>query len=202
MESTYWTEQLSEETRELILSHEKFAAGFETKELSTQDEYDSLASGLKDVKGRMKEIKFHKENQCLPFKKALDNLKEFFDRPLKRLSEIEKMAKEAIANYEKKKVAEAIAEDIKIKGQKITVSDYVEFHKEPIEKPKGIATLTKYKTEVIDKNLFLTWCIQQKKLEYININESLLNKEAQATKGQRQWPGITINTKKEVRVTA
>jgi len=61
----------------------------------------------------------------------------------------------------------------------------------------GLSLVDNWKAEVIDKKRFLAWAVEKEALEYILIDEKLLNKEAKATKGSRQWPGVKI-TKSQI----
>lgn len=64
---------------------------------------------------------------------------------------------------------------------------------------QGQYTVEKFTAEVKDKVEFVRWALASNMLEYLEINESLLNKESQATKGERKWPGITVSKKMEAR---
>lgn len=62
----------------------------------------------------------------------------------------------------------------------------------PVVGARGMYTVDKYTAQVEDKKAFLAWVIQSGMLEYVEVNESMLSKEAQSTKGARQWPGIKV----------
>jgi len=56
----------------------------------------------------------------------------------------------------------------------------------------GLSLIGTWSAKIIDKERFIKWAVENKALEYILIDEKLLNKEAKATKGLRTWPGINI----------
>jgi len=58
---------------------------------------------------------------------------------------------------------------------------------------KGVYGVKTYNPVVIDKKAFLRWALASDMLTYVGVNESLLKKEATATKGERKWPGVRID---------
>ena len=64
---------------------------------------------------------------------------------------------------------------------------------------QGNYGVERWTVQVKAKAEFVRWALEKGTLEYLEVNESLLNKEAQATKGARQWPGITVTKSVEAR---
>jgi hypothetical protein len=64
---------------------------------------------------------------------------------------------------------------------------------------RGTYNVEKFTAEITDPAALLKWIAENNKVEYITFNQSLLNKEAQATKGKRQWPGVKVNRTIEAR---
>lgn len=56
----------------------------------------------------------------------------------------------------------------------------------------GVYGSDKWTVEIKSKKDFIQWAIAHDSLEYVLVDEKLLTKEAQATKGVRQWPGAVI----------
>jgi len=64
---------------------------------------------------------------------------------------------------------------------------------------RGQYGVERWTAQVKDKAEFVRWALGSSMLEYLTVNESLLNKEAQATKGARQWPGVAVTKSVEAR---
>jgi len=90
----------------------------------------------------------------------------------------------------KKKQAEAAAAKAEVK-ESVASTVVAPVFASKSEK-KGIYTVDIYTAKVMDKSKFIQWVLSSNMLEYLTVNESLLNKEARATKGERQWPGVEI----------
>jgi hypothetical protein len=65
---------------------------------------------------------------------------------------------------------------------------------------KGVYSVATYHVTVKNKADFVRWAMTAGMLEYLEINEALLKREAQATKGERTWPGIEIKTTQDSRM--
>ena len=57
---------------------------------------------------------------------------------------------------------------------------------------KGVHTRTKYKAVVMDKVAFVKHAIETNQLYYIEVADKVLTKEANATSGQKSWPGVRL----------
>lgn len=63
---------------------------------------------------------------------------------------------------------------------------------EPAVNRSGFSLVDTYTADVIDRARFIKWAVENNRLEYILTDDKLLNKEAKATKGSRQWPGVKV----------
>lgn len=114
--------------------------------------------------------------------------------------EAERKLKEAEVEKDDKKRKQLEKEALKASKKADTASDRADLKESiastvvaPISAPinrHGNYTVKTYSVEVLNKRAFIEWCLSTGMLEYLTINESLLNKEATATKGERSWNGI------------
>ena len=116
----------------------------------------------------------------------------------KRL-ELQKKADEEAAR-QKKKLEEKAKREMS-KGdlskaqltQKMAESVVPPIYNQDKKSKGGVFAKKIYKAEVIDQKKFLQYCLKEKAFYYLTINGGILNKEAQNSKGQRSWPGVTIS---------
>jgi hypothetical protein len=102
-------------------------------------------------------------------------------------AEADKKRREAEAAAAKAETKEAVAQTV--------VAPVIEKKVEA----RGNYGVERWTVQVKDMAQFVRWALEKGMLEYLAVNESLLNKEAQATKGARQWPGIAITKSVEAR---
>lgn len=103
-------------------------------------------------------------------------------------AEAEKRRKEADAASAKAETKEAVAASV--------VSQVIEAKVEN----RGISGVEKWRATVTDKKAFIAWVMEKGALEYVQIDEKLLTKEAQNTKGARSWPGVKTEKYFEARM--
>jgi len=85
-------------------------------------------------------------------------------------------------------VNESMAENIeapKIKKEQVT---------------KGVSFVTVYKAVIESKEAFIKECVERGDFYYLDINESLLNRELQASQGMKKWSGIKVDKSTSTRV--
>ena len=58
---------------------------------------------------------------------------------------------------------------------------------------KGVHTRSRFKAVVMDKEKFIDHAVETNQLYYLEIADKILTKEANATSGQKSWPGIKID---------
>lgn len=63
----------------------------------------------------------------------------------------------------------------------------------------GVFQVTTYDVEVRDMAEFVQWALASKQLAMLEVNTSLLKKQAQASKGELTWPGIKVNKSVDTR---
>ncbi len=70
---------------------------------------------------------------------------------------------------------------------------------EPVKEPpkvEGVIYREKWSAKLVDKEKFISFCLQHKQLMYIDVNMKLLNKQAQTFKGKIEMPGIEFTCEK------
>lgn len=70
----------------------------------------------------------------------------------------------------------------------------------PKVEKKGVSVIKKWRVEITNKKEFIRGCIERGDLYYLDINTGMLNKEAQATKGEKEWRGAKVVLDTETRV--
>jgi hypothetical protein len=191
--------------------------------ITNQSEYDTAAEILKEVKSRYKELDTQRKKITRPIDEAKKAIMDLFNHPLELLSNAESKLKRLMINYstekqreadEKRRQLQEIADkeaerqkkllDAKIERAKTSgkeeKAEELEQKKEeilPIDVPKvsaridtpvGVSFRDKWTAEVVDEMLVPR--------EYLIVNQSALDKIAQATKGTVPIPGVKFKSEK------
>ncbi len=67
-------------------------------------------------------------------------------------------------------------------------------------KAAGQSVVMRYKSAVQNKAEFVRWCLESGQLHYLEINTSMIDKAAAASKGSSEFPGIVIESSQDLRV--
>ena len=214
---------VSEETKGI----EAFVESSAVARIEDQPQYDMAIETAKAVRGKKKDLEVKRKSIVDPINKSVKDINGLFKPLLNRLELFETGLKRICGTYlqekerealERQKAAQAAADKERAKLAKqaerqeakgdsakaeITraVADTVTT---PIVVPQvkksGLYNVKRYKVAVKSKTEFIQWCLSGGHLEYLTINESMLNSEASKTAGERQWPGIEIVTSVESRM--
>jgi len=163
-----------------------------------------LNDEFRDIIAMVSEGMFKLKSQLVAYEKivAEKRLKKEQEAEAKAEAERVKLAKE---NEDLKRDAEQLSG-----GEKTQVLNEIEQNELQAEtviaapvavpelKTKGVSYRSKFTAKIIDKQEFIKWALEGSRLEYIVIDQILLNKEAQSTKGTRTYPGIKIIMEKVV----
>ena len=193
--------------------------------ISNQAEYETAVDILQRIKGRAKEIDTERKTITTPLDVAKKAVMDLFRKPLDLLEKTEKSLKDAIAVYSTEQERKAEAERVRLQklaekeaaeekkrldakiaraeasGKSEKVEELIEQKANiipinvgtvapNIEQPKGVSFRDKYVVDVID--------FSKVPDEYKLINQSALDKVAQATKGKIVIPGTQIRVEKIV----
>jgi len=206
-------EEVQSETKDVSLLYQK------SKELkiNSQESYEVAADALKQIKNRFKEIDTQRKKITSPLDAAKKEAMELFKKPLDQLSEAESILKRSMINYTTeqeriareeterlKRLAEKQAEEERKKLEarieraesngKIEKAEELKEKKESIipinvpivapsiAKPSGVSYRDKWTAKVVDFSKLTD--------EYKLPNQSMLDKMAQASKGNAQIPGV------------
>ena len=191
--------------------------------ITSQLEYETAADVLKKIKSRYKEIEGQRKEITAPLDNAKKAVMDLFRNPLELLEKAEKTVKGLMIGYteeqerkareEQRKLEELArkkAEDErkKLEAQKArakasgkeekaeTIQEkneniqpvFVPVIAPVIETPKGVSYREKWTAKVIDENLIPR--------EYLIVNQSALDKVAQATKGSIKIAGVEFVSEK------
>lgn len=217
------------DVQERVSSIEKWIEGTEVAVITDKPTYDSTVELTKAVKIRAKEIDEIRVGITGPLNDALKAANDFFNKPIRMLQAFEAGLKRAVGTYiadqEKERLRiqreadeaarkerdriNAQADKMESKGKteaaqttRKMADTVVAPTVAPVAKGAGVYTVETYMASVTDKAAFVKWVIEGGRFEYITINESLLKKEAQATKGERTWPGVVVSKKVDTRMRA
>jgi uncharacterized protein YdiU (UPF0061 family) len=191
--------------------------------IANQTDYESAADILKKIKARSKELESQRKEITIPLDTAKKSIMDLFRSPLELLEKAESSIKRLMINYTDEQERKAREEQRKLQEladkeaarQKKLIdeqiaraeasgkTDKVEALQEKketiipvvapviapvIETPKGVSFREKWTAKVIDKNLVPR--------EYLIVNQSALDKVAQATKGSIKIAGVEFISEK------
>lgn len=198
---------------------EKWIEGTEVAPIADKPTYDKTVELTKAVKVRAKEIDEIRVSITGPLNESLKAANDFFNKPIRALQAFEAGLKRAISTYisdqerERLRVQREADEAARKERDRINAQaarledkgkvDAAQTTRQmadtvvapvvaPVEKGAGVYNVTSYQVAVTDKTAFVRWALEGGRFEYLTINESLLKKEAQATKGERTWPGVSV----------
>ena len=214
------TEEAVRETEQVLT----FLSGIETFSITTQQEYDDGAVFLNQIKNKYKILDAKRKEITKPIDVTKARIMDLFRPPLEKLKRAEEIVKKIMSDYddiqeqilieqEEKLRKQAEAEETrKRKDLNERAERWAEKGKEekaeglreqaeslhieaPIlaprtEKPKGISYRDHWTAEVVDFGMLPD--------EYKFPNMPMLNRVAQATKGQLPIPGVIFHSKKIV----
>lgn len=192
--------------------------------IKTQPDYENAADILKIIKGRLKKLVDMRKAITIPLDEAKRKVMDLFRTPQQHYSNAESFLKEKMITYtdeqervrkvqEEKLRKQAEAEEVRKKkaleerAKKAKKAGKVEKAEELREKaedvhveapvlaprtetPKGVSYKDKWYAVVVDKTKI--------PIEHMEPNMQMLNKIAQATKGQLLIPGVEFKSEKIV----
>lgn len=195
--------------------------------ITDQDSYDKVLDTAKQIKLKAKDLEEKRKSITKPLDESKKIVMELFNKPINMLQMFENGLKKTMIAYINKKEQERLKEqkrrDEEAAKEKKKLEDKAKKEEDkgktesaeitreiassvvaPVVDRKvekgGVYTVKRYTTVVQDKVAFLKWVVDSKMLEYVTVNVSQLNREAQGTKGERQWPGIKIVATDEPRM--
>lgn len=195
--------------------------------IDTQEAYTEVTDKTKDIKRMLKDLEALRVSATKPINEGLRVINGMFKTPMERLKKLEAGLKRLMTTWlqdkERKRLeAQREAEELakkerdrlakqadkqeakgKVESAEITRSiaeTIVADETQAIDKGAGVWTVTTWEASVVDKNMFVEWCLKSGMLDYLTINESMLKKEAQMSKGGRQWAGIKVEKRVNTRM--
>lgn len=210
-----------------MLRVQHFIDGIDIVKIENQETYDDVYDKAKGLRKLYKEIETVKKSITQPLELAKKNAIAFFNQPLDRLETFGNGLKKTMDSYnteqerieleEQKKRDEAARiekEKLEKKAQreeakgKVDAAEttraiaetVVSMKVAPKVEKRGTYNVNLYQCSLQDKKAFIDNCISTGRLEYLEINFSMLNKEATSTRGERKWPGIKINITRSPRM--
>jgi hypothetical protein len=184
--------------------------------IKTQVEYEDASAFLKRIKTKYNEIEATRKSITQPLDQAKKNIMDLFRKPLELLRQAEGVAKRSILTYmdeqerirreqeeklareaeKKRKELEAKAEAAREAGKETKAEQYEEKANNvvapvlapTVEQAKGQAVKLQWSAKVID--------FAKLPDNYKLPNMPMLNKVAQATKGQVPIPGVEFKSEK------
>lgn len=145
----------------------------------------------RDEEARKERERFESEARAKREKEEAARRAEEDARRKAEQSKSEEERKKFMAEAERKR-KEADKANIEAESKEVISSSIVSTKVEPLVSKSGAYTVTTFNVKLKSKSDFIKHCVEQNRLEYLDINMSLLNKEAQATKGERLWPGVEV----------
>lgn len=179
---------------------------FEQGLLRLQSSYMQDQEQIRLEEQRRKDEEARKERERIEAQARKQREKE--EEARKTAEEARRKAQESKDDEERRKhEEEALKADLKAQQaqekaeiKEMTAQSVVSQEVDEKVQKSGVYIVTSYDVEIVNERDFIISCVERADFIYLDINLSLLKKEAQMTKGQRQWRGIKIVEKKETRM--
>jgi hypothetical protein len=195
--------------------------------ITDQPAYEGALSITKQIKLKITEIDLERQKITAPLNDALTAANDFFQPMIKKLQSFEAGLKRTMIAYlqERERVRLDLERKAREDAEKLKASLEKKADKQeeqgkpesaeltrsmaetvtaaappPVNKGTGAYTVETWSANVKDKDAFVKWCIEANRLEYLEVNMSMLNSEAKQTKGQRTWPGVETEKKVDMRI--
>jgi len=207
------------ESQQLIAETLNFCKDIAEITINNAQEYVNASEFTKKVQDYLKKLDNDRKKLVNPYNNTVKEINNAYKEPQNALNNLKTRLRKAVSDYnmkleeekrEKQRIADEAAEkerlrllkESKKEGQE-DLKQVAETIKTPVvkveETPKveGMHFRRYWTAEIMDKKAFVQWCLDNGELQYLHIDNYLLNKTAQATEGKIDFPGIKINFRKE-----
>lgn len=196
--------RLSATSRALIGTSEKFVNNHPAVSVTNTEERDNAIKITKEVKQFAKDLESARTALVKPLNDRVKAINEHFKGKIQILTNFEATIKKAILAFnaaEEQKQREALAAIEKLKAQESSVMNAdlaiisaANLVPAPVAMQGAVARKLCV-TEVTDKKAFVKWCLDNDRLDLIEVNSAGLQVLGQIDREQTNIPGIKVELK-------